>query len=431
MEYPVKTTHDIVSFSSNWWDSFLEESESLSRTNVIPDVFSGEEVASMNQEVMKTLQLIFSKKTSQYGFRVYIDGKEQANDFISTLFEQPPFDGENVTDYTNRIFPNLKFGIVINRIEKFSNHFAKRLLLMVQPLFDKTGIPLGGISADIFIGNYGWTPFGIHRDRKGERITHFHLGPGSKAMYTWEDEEYAKLANGKQGNKNIEPILMYARKYEFKLGDMYYMPSGKWHIGFSDQLSVALVLDYLNPTKQAFMSSIFNSLAVQYLKEDNHVLNPEKDLTTDDTFANITSVIALDEKLYSHPFEYLMKHLYKEYKYAIISNGGWSNLTLSLSAEMKYDVDDFIGLQNTRVITPFPFKTYCERCEEELVVYTRGYKIKIKYHLALHSILDKLNTNQEQPVNDLLATLSADWPVEAGLYFLSMLYDKRAIEIVN
>ena len=42
-----------------------------------------------------------------------------------------------------------------------------------------------------------------------------------------------------------------------------------------------------------------------------------------------------------------------------------------------------------------------------------------------------INENKEEKVTDLLSTLTKDWPIEAGLYFLSLLYDKRAVNIIE
>jgi hypothetical protein len=417
-------------FSDNWWDDFIAESNNLTQTTVVPNSISQKQLVLFNKEVIKILQAIFLRKTTQYGLRAYIDGKEKESAYVEKLFEQPPLPDEDIESYADRVFKDQSFGFIINRVEKFSNTLAKELLLLVKPLFDKIGMPLDGISADIFIGNYGWTPFGIHKDRKGEKITHLHLGPGNKTIYTWEDDVYKEHANEKQGNTDIEPMLAYAKKYEFGMGDMYYMPSDKWHVGYSDSLSVGIVLDYLNPTKEVFVSNIFKALTIQYLKKDDTVLNPEKNLSTANSFSSILPTITLSEKLYSLPLEEVMRHLYYEYKNAIISNGGWSNLPLSLKDEIGYDLDNFELLRDAKIITPYPFVTLFEVVDEELVIFARGYKLKIKYHPALIEIINQLNTHTAQSVATLLKPLTASWPAAAGLYFLAMLYDNRAIEII-
>jgi len=431
METLVKPTVTPTTFNSDWWSSFLQKTRDMTSTAVIENVLTEDDLAFLNGEVMKILQLIYMKKTNQYGLRVYIEGKEQDSKYLNGLFGQPPLDGEDSTTYFNRILPGTKFGFVINRTEKFSNEMTKFLTERIQPLIDKMGMPLAGLRTDLFIGNYGWTPFGIHRDIKGEHITHFHLGPGRKTIYTWDDEIYKEKAAGKQGNKNVEPMLEFGKKYEFGPGDLYYMPSEVWHVGYSDELSIALVFDYLNPTQNVFLSNVYNSLTLQYMSKDKTVLEPQHDLGSKENFNYVQEQIQLDESKYNLTFEELMKQLYREYKYAIMSNCGWENLPLTLQDLSGYNIDDFELLRGKTVITPAPFKLIAEQEGDQLVVFARGYKIKIKYHAAFIEIIGILNTNKAQVVEELLAPLTVEWPVEAGLYFLSMLYDKRAIEITS
>lgn len=368
---------DVESFSTEWWNNFLDQSENFTKTNVFNDVISKEDVDLLNKEVMKILQEIYSHKTNQYGFRVYLEGKEQDNTFMAKLFESPPYENESIKDYTNRLFLDQKFGMIINRTEKFSEKMAHEILLKIQPLLDKAGIPLTGLSAHILIGNYGWTPLGIHQDSRGDNVIHFHLGPGPKVMYNWEEEKYKKLTEKQTNNKDIEPLLPFADKYPFETGDLYFMPWNKYHIGFSDELSVGLTIWFNNPTKKTFASKILDSIRIQYLNDDKNILNPDNNSTLDSTFMDVESVLNLNENLKQLSFIDLMKHLHKEYKLAIVSNGGWSNIPITLKDKIQYDVDKFEVLENKKITTPYPFKTFYEIEKEELVVFARGYKLNI------------------------------------------------------
>ena len=39
----------------------------------------------------------------------------------------------------------------------------------------------------MFIGNYGFTPFGVHKENIGEEGFLFHMGPGKKTFLHVED----------------------------------------------------------------------------------------------------------------------------------------------------------------------------------------------------------------------------------------------------
>ncbi|WP_394666878.1 hypothetical protein [uncultured Chryseobacterium sp.] len=421
----------VESFSAEWWDHFLEYSGNFTKTKVYKNVISNDDIDILKNEAVKILQEIYTHRTNQYGFRVYIKGEEQDINYISKLFDAPPTEKETLESYAERVFEKQKFGMIINRTEKFSEKVSQNILLKLQPLLDKVGIPLTGLEMTLFVGNYGWTPLGIHIDIKGENIMHFHLGPGPKIMYNWEEDTYKELTGKKENNTDIEPLLPYSDAYPFETGDFYFMPWNKYHIGFSDELSIGFIVGFNNPTRKGFTSAILNSISQQYLNDNKQILSPDKNVEVEDSFNAIESVINLDENLRHLSFMDLMKYLHKEFKLAILSNGGWANIPITLNDKIKYDVDNYEVLENKKIITPYPFKTYYEKIGDELVMFVRGYKVKIKYHDELPGIIDKLNRNKEEKVTDLLSTLTQDWPVEAGLYFLSLLYDKRAINIIE
>lgn len=421
----------VESFSAEWWDHFLEDSGNFTKTKVYKNVISNDDIGILKNEAVKILQEIYTHRTNQYGFRVYIKGEEQDINYISKLFDAPPTEKETLESYAERVFEKQKFGMIINRTEKFSEKVSQNILLKLQPLLDKVGIPLTGLEMTLFVGNYGWTPLGIHIDIKGENIMHFHLGPGPKIMYNWEEDTYKELTGKKENNTDIEPLLPYSDAYPFETGDFYFMPWNKYHIGFSDELSIGFIVGFNNPTRKGFTSAILNSISQQYLNDNKQILSPDKNVEVEDSFNAIESVINLDENLRHLSFMDLMKYLHKEFKLAILSNGGWANIPITLNDKIKYDVDNYEVLENKKIITPYPFKTYYEKIGDELVMFVRGYKVKIKYHDELPGIIDKLNRNKEEEVTDLLSTLTQDWPVEAGLYFLSLLYDKRAINIIE
>ena len=126
------------------------------------------------------------------------------------------------------------------------------------------------------------------------------------------------------------------------------------------------------------------------------------------------------------------KHIHDEFKISIASNAGWAALPLSMLDINGYNVDnDYDILKNKKITTPFPFKTYFNIEDEILYIYTRGTKLEIKYHPELITIINKLNSNEIFNTDELIKQLSIDWPTDAGLYFLSLLYDKRGIEIVT
>jgi hypothetical protein len=415
----------------SFWDTFLEKNKNFTETCVYENVISPSDLDLLSEETMTIIKEICRFKTDAYGFRVYIEGIEQGYNYLQAFFENPPLDGENITQYAQRMFPNKKFGMILNRCEKFSDKMATRISVMTAKLFEKIGMPVTGLDITLFIGNYGWTPLGIHQDQKGENVIHFHLGPGEKTMYNWEESDYRKLAGDKENNKDILPLLPHAKVYPFKTGDLYYMPWDKYHVGYSDQVHIGTTLWFNNPTNAHFCSKIIQAIKDQFIKIDKEaILYPEKGLDSGHSFEALLSSFTIDEKLSKLPFKEFMKVIHDEFKMALFSNGGWASRPLALEDDINYKVDDYEFLEEKVIKCTYPYKMYYKKEDEELVVFARGSKIEIRYHQELERIIDDLNTNKTFNVPDLLSRLTAHWPIEAGLYFLSLLYNKRAIELV-
>ena len=405
-------------FSFDWWKEFTNQNQNFTETVVIENAINDLDIEFLNNETKNVLRQVCLKETN--------------NNFMVDFFKNPPFENEDIIQFANRVFPNKKFGIILNRCEKFSYELTKKVSVLIHPLLETIGTPLTGLDITIFIGNYGWTPLGIHQDHIGENVIHLHLGPGPKDMYTWEEKEYKILPGFKENNQDIEPMLKHSKKYPFKTGDIFYMPWNKYHIGFSDELSSGITIWFNNPTKERFANKLIESLKLQYIEKDNTILNPEKNFIESNTFLNFESILIKDEKISQLNTIDFFKHIHDEYKISIASNAGWASLPLSQFDTNGYNVDeDFTILQNENVLTPFPFKNYYKIENDTLLVFTRGTKFEIKYHPELITIINQLNTNNICNVNDLLMKISLDWPNNAGLYFLSLLYDKRGIEIVR
>ncbi|AXT63082.1 hypothetical protein D1816_22950 [Aquimarina sp. AD10] len=416
-----------IKFNENWWDDFCLKNENFTKTSVIENALSDIDVKKLSIEVLNILKNMFEYNVNVEGFRFYLGDEEQNENYIKkNIFNNPPLENEDILAYSERVFKGEKFAIIMNFTEKYSNEMAKIIREKIDPLIQKKGYPLLGLDGTIFIGNYEYTPLGIHQDRRGENVIHFHLGPGDKIMYNWEDDVYAKYADSKPNNPNIEPLLQHAQKYQFKTGDVYYMPWNKWHVGYSGELSSAITLWFNNPTKQTYTEEMFKSFTLQYINEDDSILSLDSDTS------NVKPLLAVENIQKDNTLFDVLNYVSEEYRLAILSNGGWSGLPTTLSLEKVFDLEeDYIMLKDKKISTPNFFKIYFTKYEDELTFFARGYKMEIKYHPELENIIKKLNTHEVCSVDSLIKDLSKDWPIEASLYFLALLYDKKAIEIIE
>lgn len=423
------------SFTEPWWENFLLSNNNFTEPCIIKNALDNNLIDILNKGVMEVLKSRLNLEHIRDGFRTYIEGEQQNDEYALALCKTPPLANENITEFTKRIFDK-KFGLIINNGEKHSEIISEKIQNAVQPLLNKIGLPITGFEITLFIGNYGWTPLGIHQDHPGENVIHFHLGPGKKTMYTWDEEKYDELTGGKFNNMEIEPIVKHSKEFPFHQGDIYYMPWDKYHVGYSDELSVGITLWFNNPTKQNFAKKIVRSFVNQFANESDTemrkiIIPPEHNyLKNKNSFTDLISALKIDDEILNSSTKNFLKHIYKDFKFCIMSNGGWQTPPLSRFIIEKYDVNDFKHLSKSKIKSKENFKLQYYTKKDILFVFVRGTKIEMKYHEKLETIIKNINTHNTYLVKKILEDLSKEWPIEAGLYFLSELYNYRGIEIV-
>ena len=106
-------------FSIDFWRDFLKTNNDFTETCVIKDAISSEMLNELNLGIMEVLSNRLSMKDINNGFRIYIEGKEQDDDYLKKICETPPLNSDNIKSYTDKIFDK-KFGFPpasINRTE--------------------------------------------------------------------------------------------------------------------------------------------------------------------------------------------------------------------------------------------------------------------------------------------------------------------------
>lgn len=226
---------------------------------------------------MDIVSQLSQMRTSEFGYRVFLDGLQLGYKEMQAIYDKSPSPNETFEEWAKESFGDKKFGMIINRGEKFSPQLAEMVSEKITPILEKIGIPRLGITFTIFIGNYGWTPIGIHTDGTGENVLHFHLGPGRKTMYVWSKEEYENKTTPIEriNNTEIEKHIDYATEYDFGEGDLYFMPEGEYHIGRSNDLSMGLTLWFNNHSKNQLSRRAIQVITDQYLQENNDALPPD------------------------------------------------------------------------------------------------------------------------------------------------------------
>src|SRR5215216_3449358 len=77
-------------FDFRWWDDFLDETKGMTQTAVFRNCLSKEETAEMRGYILEILAELANKRTSKYGYRVYVDDVLLENNDMIGIYNTPP-----------------------------------------------------------------------------------------------------------------------------------------------------------------------------------------------------------------------------------------------------------------------------------------------------------------------------------------------------
>ncbi len=424
-------------FKEEWWDYFLDKSNYMSKPTVFKNSLSKKETSLMRKLILQVLQELAKRRTTRFGYRVYTkEGRILNENEMNFIYDNPPRDYENLEQWWNRVFKDEEIGMIINQGERFNLQLSEMIAKKIKPLLKKTGIPTEGIIFTLFIGNYNSTPLGIHLDLPGKNVIHFHLGPGSKTIYTWDDtEKYVNLAGQKsQNNKDLESYLPLASKHSFKEGDLFCMPEDIYHVGIQEGLSIGIACWCNNRSKHDFMEQLINMLLNQYLKKDTdlYVRNPNNNLKPDRKPLNDSSFLDTTlQEWFDFPngyesltFNEVLKEIYKDLRYSLHSNAGYRTSPFPLEKDYNFKLDTLVYLSS-----PYQIKYRESLDKEKLYIYIRGIMISLDNHNCIKDFIDILNEEEVIAVKNLLNILDLSWDKEVGFYILNLIYKHHGIKI--
>jgi len=407
-----------MSFSGEWWNEFLQETKDLSSPAVFGKVIDDARISSYRRAVLDIVATLCKLRTSEYGFRAYLDGHLLGGDGMEMIYDHPPLPDEGMEDWARRVFQDRKFGFIINSGEKFHQEFSRDVALLMAPLLEKVGIPRDGIQFTLFIGNYDKTPLGIHQDIRGENVTHFHVGPGSKLMYVWDKDLYKRLiTDGGLRPRDFAALKPHSQRFLIEAGDLFFMPEGTFHIGEQDEMSIGITVWQYTHTNKRFAQVMLNHAFKQIKTTDDSIVH---DPSPVDDVGNIERILAsqdIPHELRGLGLGDLLKSAYVDWRHAIFSNAGYRNPPFQRTKREPFGLEDAVQLEP-------PYKIMVRRIDgtRKMIVYVRGHKLEMNHHACLVAFIDRLNDGQAHSVGELLGMLDASWSQKVGAYLLSELH---------
>ncbi|MCB0712821.1 MAG: hypothetical protein KDD67_10865 [Ignavibacteriae bacterium] len=387
------------------WQELLLRSNGMTTPTVISGAFCPEEIENFTQLYSDIFREFIRRGAGHLGLKVFA-GSEPSREYHNRVMGEPPAEGESLSDWTTRLFGEERFGIALNNLEKYSHEFAAAVARQTNPLLELTGIPLGGMAFLLFVGNYGFTPFGVHKDNPGEEGFLFHMGPGEKRLYTWETKHFLELSGGEATHKHPEEILSEA-EYTFTLapGDIAFIPSSAYHVADTPNFSISMVMDFVTPPAHRVRQAIAT-----------HIVETNKGLGYADPVPPLVSV----DNGYASVLEQLdmgseITRGFEDYLLRLQSNCGFYTPAEGISEGGAIIPGEG---EKLKIADPFPI-FYRRRDEENVTIYCRGNPISILFHPQLTDWIDRLNAGEEFSWEEVLKVFEPEWDLRRILELLS------------
>lgn len=401
------------------WNELLDESNGLTRPTRVKGVISPKKLEIYLALFGRVLGEYGQRGKATEGMKLFVDGRRDPAR-LNAVMKETPRDGEPLADWAGRVFGGEAFGMVLTYLENYSNDLSRTVARDIAPLLLRTGLPLRGLDILLFMGNYGFTPFGVHKDNPGEEGFLFHIGPGIKTFYLWETERFLELSGGKEFYPRPEEILAEATRYELEPGDLMFFPSETYHVADTPDFSASMVLDFLRPSPFAFKRLIAERMAAEMASAvgtdvaDRH-LPLFSEVFGPDDIGELTASLAFETELNEAVEDYLLQ---------LRSNAGFYNRSV-----INTDLRSVMPGSVLRGVSPFPILHRTGRGEGVTEVYARGHRRAFPTHPQLPALLKAWNDGTAMTMDEIRNRLAPQWGPAEVIALVSALRNADAVAV--
>lgn len=411
-------------FDARWWANFKEETNNFGGIRLVEEVLQEDEVSGVQKSLYRILHKIDKLQAYTDGFRLWIGEQRKDFNYIRNLLNGSYAENSNIETWARQVFSDNRFCLILNYAERFDNYFASFFSSALDPFIKEYGLPANGLHTTTFIGNYGYTPIGIHLDTANSFVFSFHLGPENKLMYIWDKQTYEGM-NPRVNETDVERFLSVAKKYEMKPGSLYFMPWGIYHLGKTTELSVSVTVWFDNHPHKKVIKSLMDDYLENALA--THPVNLQDQVTLgnyNQKFMEVMPKIGVQENV---SISKTLQSVYEERVKMLFSNGGWSKKPISLSNE---GISAKIELQvNTEIKLVTPFQITMIEAEEKLKLFARGFEIILPNVAGVFGFIHQLNSYNTLRFEEVCSIMINDLPIESIKYIVSLFYNAKAIEL--
>jgi hypothetical protein len=368
----------VIARINDWCQKVWTASGGFTRPTLLLKTFGPETLASTDfMETLRSASTVPKELEDQLEdppfMRVYIAGGLRL-DYAAKIRREPPAPGEAFQVWSERIFGSKKYGLVINNCELLNERLAQRFAELYFPRIRNT-MPVCLVDIVFFAGNYGYTPFGIHKDGASQPILHFHLGPHSKEFYCWDPFAFEKLTGSSESCFQPERYCRSQNSYLFERGSVFVMPGGLYHIGNNPGLSVTLTLGFAALSEEELLSKALaratRRLAIARCDSANAYCK--------ECAAAEAQRLSMDQWI---------EEALSDYRLSLESNCYFPHASGSLGCGFPVNPE-------IRIVVNRPFELrHREGLRGSCVVYVRGHRINLHYDPVLLPLIERLNSGE-------------------------------------
>lgn len=190
--------------------------------------------------------------------RVYKDGALiSTHDLWVALETHDERDGGRSLIHDN--FGGQNSCIILNNIETSDETFAQAAARYIRPYVQRCE-HAPKLAFGTFSGQYTFSPIGIHQDLNIDRALHFHIGLGTKHLYSW-DEQSAPLRQ--IARFPDEEAVETSAHHIVNPGDILSIETPVHHIGAAPEFCLNLALLFRRPTPLQRLEAVLTELGIE------------------------------------------------------------------------------------------------------------------------------------------------------------------------
>ncbi|WP_137294887.1 hypothetical protein [Nocardioides dongxiaopingii] len=241
------------------WHACAAASSMFERQAVVPAPQLREHLDDTT--VVDLLRRALDDPAARRMLKVTVDGT-QSTATTERVVGAPPREGETTREWTRRLFGTARVGVGLNGVQRWSEQLTRVFAEVMAPVWDHCEHGWVDLRLTLFLGNYGFTDGGAHRDvGHPERVIHLNLGPAPKVFHTWTPDEFA-AATGGLGAVRVPPFpLGSARSASFGPHELFVLNVSDFHVADNDEHSVSVAVEMIRRTPAEVLAEVAGRLA--------------------------------------------------------------------------------------------------------------------------------------------------------------------------